>query len=199
MLTSIRRENGSVADVERPGFESAVTKSYPAAGRADLVIADESAAAKTIVKASPGTPVASALGVAFGSSRRGGDVLVSGQRPGEWLLIGVHDAVGALLARLDTSGHVSTVDQTHGQALFRLTGERAASTLEKLCSLDWSDQMTPDGAAASASVAKVNCDLIRDDADGTPSYLIACDRSYGQYLFDAIVDAGDEFAVGVAR
>ena len=38
--------------------------------------------------------------------------------------------------------------------------------LEKVCSLDWSDPMTPDGAVASASVAKVTCDIARNDVDG---------------------------------
>ena len=34
--------------------------------------------------------------------------------------------------------------------------------------------------------------------EGTPAYLVACDRSFGQYLFDALLDAGDEFGIGVA-
>ncbi len=93
---------------------------------------------------------------------------------------------------------MSVIDHTHSRALFRLTGTGSTSVLEKLCSLDWSDPMTPDGAAASAPVAGVTCDLVRDDVDGAPSYLIACDRSYGQYLFDALLDAGDELDIGVA-
>ena len=58
--------------------------------------------------------------------------------------------------------------------------------------------MSPDGAATSASVAKITCDVIRADIDDDPSYLIACDRSYGQYLFDALLDAGAEFDIGVS-
>jgi sarcosine oxidase gamma subunit len=30
---------------------------------------------------------------------------------------------------------------------------------------------------------------------GSPSYLILCDRSFGQYIFDTIVDAGTEFTI----
>ena len=44
-----------------------------------------------------------------------------------------------------------------------------------------------------ASVAKVTCDIVRNDVNGIRSYLISCDRSYGQYLFDAILDARHEF------
>ena len=92
---------------------------------------------------------------------------------------------------------MSVIDHTHSRALFRLTGADAASLLEKVCSLDWSDAMTPDGAVVSASIAKVTCDLTRQDHDGEPSYLIACDRSFAQYLFDALLDAGTEFGIGV--
>ena len=78
-----------------------------------------------------------------------------------------------------------------------VAGEAAASTLEKVCSLDWSDEMMPDGAVTSASVAKVACDVIRhDSATGsgtTTAYWIAADRSFGQYLHDALLDAAAEF------
>jgi len=63
--------------------------------------------------------------------------------------------------------------------------------------LDWSDAMTPNGAVASASVAKVTCDIARCDGDSAPSYMIFCDRSFGQYLFDALIDAGEEFGLAV--
>jgi hypothetical protein len=41
-------------------------------------------------------------------------------------------------------------------------------------------------------------DVIRDDlADSTRSYLIHCERSSGQHLFDCILDAGIEFGIDV--
>jgi len=98
---------------------------------------------------------------------------------------------------LREGGHLGVVDWTYGRAQFRLTGTAATRTLEKVCSLDWSDAMMPDGAVTSGSVAMVTCDLIRSDVDSTPSYLILCDRSFGQYLFDALIDAGDEFGLSV--
>jgi glycine cleavage system aminomethyltransferase T len=39
--------------------------------------------------------------------------------------------------------------------------------------------------------------VIRDDTGGARSYLLHCERSVGQYLFDAIVRAGAEFGIGV--
>ena len=135
------------------------------------------------------------MSVPFGSSRTEESVLIVGQRPDEFLLLGHETAIRVLLDGLDRAGHVSVIDNTHGRAMFRLTGAGSASVLEKLCSLDWNDHMTPDGAAVSGSVAKVTCDIVRNDLQGTPSYLISCDRSYGQYLFEVILDAGQEFSI----
>ena len=44
-------------------------------------------------------------------------------------------------------------------------------------------------------MAKLVTDVVRDDRDGTPSYLLHCERSSGQYLFDAVLDAGAEFGI----
>lgn len=181
-----------------PVFESPIVKAYPDGGVGPLTLADESSTAKTLVRAAADTPAAAQLGVRFGASRRDGDVLVCGQRPGEWMLLGTAEGNEAFLGALDRSGHVSVIDHTHSRALFGLTGSQAPAVLEKVCSLDWSEAMTPDGAVVSASVAKVTCDLVRDDRDGEASYRIACDRSYGQYLFDALLDAGNEYGILVA-
>jgi len=205
MLTSTRTECGSVAEL--PAFESPVSRSFvssegastePRRSGAALTLHDVSATTKIIVRAGPETVASHQMDTPFGTSRTEEGVLVVGQRPDEWIVLGPAAASRALVERLDRSGHVSVIDHTHSRALFRLTGDEAASVLEKLCSLDWNDHMTPDGAAVSASVAKVTCDIVRDDLDGTRSYLISCDRSYGQYLFDAILDARHEFGIGPA-
>ena len=206
MPTSTRMERESVAEL--PAFESPVSRrfvSYEDASEesrrsgAVVTLHDVSATTKIIVRAGPETVAHHQLDASFGTSRTGDGVLVVGQRPDEWVILGPAAASRAMVERLDRSGHVSVIDHTHSRALFRLTGDEASLVLEKLCSLDWNDHMTPDGAAVSASVAKVTCDIVRNDVDGTRSYLISCDRSYGRYLFDAILDARHEFAVGALR
>ena len=183
-------------------FESPVVRRYAIAKSGDLVLADASATVKWLVRASR-SPNAAAerLGAPFGSSRTvAGGALVLGSRPGEWVVLGTADTVTETvegLDGLDSSDFVTALDWTHGRALFRITGDSAPRMLEKVCSLDWSDPMTPDGAVVSASVAKVTCDIARNDVDGTPSYLVFCDRSFGQYLFEALIDAGDEFGLVV--
>jgi heterotetrameric sarcosine oxidase gamma subunit len=92
---------------------------------------------------------------------------------------------------------VTIIDLTHGRALVRITGPDAAGLLARLCGIDFHDDMTPDGAALRAPVAGVATDIIRDDRDGLPSYLLHCERSSGQYLFDTLVSAGESLAAGV--
>ncbi len=167
-------------------FESPLTKNYPD-GTGPLQLTDVSATTKLLVRSD-----IQQFGVRFGTSTTTGEALICGSRPGEWLILGNPEACTSAAATTDTNSFTNVIDHTHSRALFRLSGPPSASTLEKVCSLDWSDTMTPNGAVASASVAKVTCDIIRND-DGQPSYLLACDRSFGQYLFDALLDACHEF------
>ena len=187
---------------QSPAFESPVVRNYPASRAGDLTLSDESAVTKWLVRADAEGPTADLLGAPFGTSRAApGGALVLGSRPGEWIVVGTASEVAAAVAGLDgleEHEFCSALDWTHGRAMFRVTGASAARMLEKACGLDWSDHMTPDGAVVSASVALVTCDIARNDRDGFRSYLIFCDRSFGQYLFDALIDAGNEFGLSVA-
>lgn len=169
-----------------------------ASSRAALRIADCTPLAKILVRAQPDGAAASTLGAAHGRTRRSDQgVLVIGSSPGEWTLIGDANA-GALAERAceaDPDAFTSIIDQTHGRALIRLTGERSKDLLAKLCGIDLHESVTPNGTAFRSSVAKVVTDVARDDLDGVRCYLLHCERSSGQYLFDALFDAGLEFDI----
>ena len=173
---------------------------------AALTLTDHTPLAKVAVKASWGGAMAEILGVPFGrAARQSWDVdgavvgvLLNGVGPGEWLVLaapGQQDTAGDRLeksaARADEL--VTVVDVTHGRATVRLTGARSRDLLAKECGLDLADTVVPDAAASRSMVAGVAVDLIRDDRAGTRSYLVLCERSSGQYLFDALLDAGREF------
>ena len=187
--------------LESPAFESPVVRRYPTSSGGDLTLADVSATTKWLVRADADGPAADRLGATFGSSQVApSGALVLGSRPGEWIVLGTSEQVAGVIADLDgieAQEFMTALDWTHGRALLRVTGRDAVRMLEKVCGLDWSDLMTPDGAVTSASVAKVTCDIARNDTDGAPSYVIFCDRSNGQYLFDAVLDAGNEFGISV--
>jgi heterotetrameric sarcosine oxidase gamma subunit len=111
-----------------------------------------------------------------GTSSGSGVELVWSVSPGEWTVLG-------------SRPQGEPVDLTHVRAMFRLTGEEAASLINRVCALDLDDGMFPNGAAARTLFAGVATELIRDDADGLPSYLIVPSRSFHTYLREVIEDA----------
>jgi heterotetrameric sarcosine oxidase gamma subunit len=151
---------------------------------------------------------ASQGGASQGGASQDGGWLVVGSGPGEWLVLAPPDAAAAVTDWLgtvaaDAAGDefVSVTDLTHGRALVRVTGPDAADLLARLCGADLDDDMAPDGAALRSGVAGVATDIVRDDTmiDGAavPSYLLHCERSSGQYLFGALVSAGESLGIGV--
>ena len=168
---------------------------------AELTVADATPLAKVAVRAAHDGGMRAALGVPFGrAARDAGGRLVVGSGPGEWLVlagVGESSAARAQLAEAaaDVGELVSVVDLTHGRALVRLTGACSADLLAKVCGIDLAPSVTPDGTAFRSSVAGVVTDVVRDDAGPVASYLLHCERSSGQYLFDRLLDAGAEFAI----
>jgi len=167
---------------------------------AALTLTDQSALAKVAVR---GGDLTTPLGHA---DRDEDGNLRARLGPDEWLVVGeracerasghrggwVEPDTGEKLAA--TLPGVS-VDVTHGRALLRLTGARAADVLAAVCGIDLADDATPNGAALRTSMANLVTDIIRDDRDSTRSYLLGCERSTGQYLFDTLLDAGREFGI----
>jgi heterotetrameric sarcosine oxidase gamma subunit len=185
---------------EHAGWEvSAVSSS------AALRLIDLTPLGKVRVRAELGSPAAAALACAFGSARREGMSLVIGSGPDEWLLLSPAGRRPPLLESIPASdgrdpaagGLVSVVDVTHAGVLLRLTGADAAELLSRVCAVNLSDKTAPSGSAFRSSVARIVCDVVRDDVDGLRSYLLHGDRSSGQYLFDSLLEVGREFGIDV--
>jgi len=184
-----------------------VTDGWEVSGRrssAELTITDCTPLTKVQLRAPIGGQAAAALGVRFGrAARDAAGTLVVGSGPGEWLLLAPPGQAPdpERIAERGPGESVTWVDLTHGRALMRMNGTSAPTVLAKLCGVDLSNANTPDGAAFRTSVAALATDVIRDDlvsADGdTRSYLLHCERSSGQYLFDALLRAGAEFGIEI--
>jgi sarcosine oxidase subunit alpha len=191
---------GPVRHVGPPVARSPITVEPVAPGAAALTLTDLSAQALVHVRAPHDGAVAAALGP-FGRAERDAEgALVVGSGPGEWLVIGAPGTQDALRSRLEARAgapdeFVTIVDLTHGRALLRLRGERSADLLATVCGIDLADDVVPPGAALRTSVAKLVTDVVRDDVEGVPSYLLHCERSSGQYLANALLGAGAEFGV----
>ena len=170
----------------------------------DLTLTDCTPLAKVLLRAPVDGRVAGELAVPFGRAARDPvGILVVGSAPGEWLLIAPPGQAADLGARFERLADrvpgelVSVLDLTHGRAVMRLTGARAADVLAAVCGIDLSDTVTPDGAAFRSSVAALATDVIRADVAGVRSYLLHCERSSGQYLFEALLSAGRDFGLEI--
>ncbi len=192
-----------------PTSPEAVVAGWAVSGRRSVAaqtLTDQSPLTKVAVKASWDGAMAETLGVRFGRSARrsfdveaaAGKVLMTGSGPGEWMALAAPGMQAAVVDWLEKSAAgadelVTVVDLTHGRALVRLTGASSRDLLAKECAIDLDDAAFPDARALRSAVAGVATDLVRDDQDGVPSYLLHCERSSGQYLFDSLLDAGREF------
>ena len=184
-----------------------VIKGWEVSGRragAGLTLTDCTPLAKVGVRAPLRGGAAAQLAVPFGRAARDpGGTLVIGSGPGEWLLLAAPGQGPALIGRAEELAArfpgelITATDITHGRALVRLSGSRAGDVLAKVCGIDTGEGITPDGAAFRSSVAAVATDVIRDDTDGVPSYLLHCERSSGAYLFGELLAAGSEFGIEI--
>jgi heterotetrameric sarcosine oxidase gamma subunit len=167
---------------------------------------------KTLIRANTESAVAHILGVGRGrASRDDSGRLVAGIVHEEWLLIGSPGL--SLPSHLTASADggpelVTIVDVTHARALIRIVGTDSAKVISKLCAIDFGDRASPDNTALRTSMAGLAVEIVRndlanryDDAPGRDarlrSYLVLCERSAGQYLFNIFLDAGQEFGIDV--
>jgi heterotetrameric sarcosine oxidase gamma subunit len=154
--------------------------------------------AKVHLRVTDDQSVSSALGARFGRAAWAGSRLVIGSGPDEWLIVGPPGHASQITSELQdkirgaTSGPAVVVDLTHGRALLRLSGPETMALLRRVTALDLDDRLVPNGSALRTSVARVVTDLIRDDYEGQPSFLMHCERSSGRYLQQSLLAAGSD-------
>lgn len=161
-----------------------------------VVIADRSTLSKVQVRAAATPEVIEAMGTRFGRAVWRGDRLVVGSGPDEWLVIGATGAAAEIAEHLgSTAGaadprQADVMDLTHGRALIRVSGPQTMALMHRVTAVDLDDRLVPNGSALRSSLAKVVTDIVRDDRDGSPSFLLHCERSSGRYLQESLLAAG---------
>lgn len=176
---------------------------------AALRLLDLTACVKLLLRGAAHSPLCAVL-PPFGQARRVvSNLLVVAAIPEQWLLIGVPASAPVIRDWLNSNlkgSPLMLTDLTHACALLRLVGAQAARQLSKICAINFGTAAFPHGRAVRSSLAKVPCQIIRDDlprtpADGPPtsaevlSYLVISDRPAGAYIFDALLDAGAEYNI----
>lgn len=90
---------------------------------------------------------------------------------------------------------VSIINQTSELVGLSVAGPKSTRVLRKLCPLDFNDTDFSHLHVAQSSFAKTRATIIRRDQGEIPAFELFADRSYGGYLWDTILDAGQEFGI----
>ncbi|MBV8477545.1 MAG: hypothetical protein JOZ36_12840, partial [Acidobacteria bacterium] len=85
--------------------------------------------------------------------------------------------------------YVTDVSSVYTQ--FLLAGPRSRDILRKLTSLNV--QALENLACGQANLARVHSIVLRDELQGMPAFHILVGREYGESVWEAVLDAGDEF------
>lgn len=90
---------------------------------------------------------------------------------------------------------ITLTDITHGRAEIGVFGPSATTLLSRLCGLDFEESHFPNLTAKQSSVAKTPQIIIRHDFAGIRAYALIGDRSYGAYLWETAMKAGNDLGI----
>lgn len=117
--------------------------------------------------------------------------------PDEWLIVaeeGAADPAPRLGEALGTA-HVALTDVSEAYAIFALTGDKARAVLQKGSGLDLHRRSFRPGQVAQTLLARADVTLHQT---GDAAYEIYVRRSFAEYLWLWLEDAGREFDLAVA-
>ncbi|MDA0748295.1 MAG: hypothetical protein O2954_17395 [bacterium] len=97
--------------------------------------------------------------------------------------------------KVGSGGFVTATDKTCGLCEVRVIGLYSVALMQKVCGLNFRSEAFPDRAAQQSSVAKTNQIVVRRDLDGMPAFSLVGARSLGAYLWNVLVEAGQELKI----
>ena len=92
-------------------------------------------------------------------------------------------------------GCAHSVDITSARTGICVAGPEAQPTLAGVTEIDTSPHSFPDMSCAQGSLSQVHATLIRHDLDELPRYYIYVDRAYGEYIWEALLEAGKRYDI----
>ena len=92
-------------------------------------------------------------------------------------------------------GCIHLVDQTSSLAAMKLAGPRGSNTLAKLTDLNLTAKCFQDMTCSQSIMANVPVMVVRTDSNDQLCYQLFVSRDLGEFLWDAIMDAGHEWVI----
>lgn len=90
---------------------------------------------------------------------------------------------------------VHLTDRTSGFGRFLVCGPEASAVLRKVTSVDLRETIFPDLRCACAPMVAIRTIIVRRKRSKIPGYEIFFSFEYGEYLWDALMEAGQEFQI----
>ena len=119
--------------------------------------------------------------------------------PDEWLVVTpdrrIERIEHALRDALDGQ-HAAVTDVSHSRTILGLSGPDAHAVLAKGCPLDFHPRVFGPGRCAQSRLAK--CQVLIHRTSEAPAFEIYVHRSFAQYAWTWLEDAGREFGVRIA-
>ena len=119
--------------------------------------------------------------------------------PDEWLVVTPDRRIErirhALRDALDGQ-HAAVTDVSHSRTILALSGPDAHAVLAKGCPLDFHPRVFGPGCCAQSRLAK--CQVLIHRTSAAPAFELYVHRSFAQYAWTWLEDAGREFGVRIA-
>ena len=105
----------------------------------------------------------------------------------------VHARVESVIQQTADSACIHLTDVTSNFTATQIMGPRSRELLRKLTALDLRPAQFPDLSCAQGSLASIHALVLRADVQAHLAYQVYCGREFGAYVWDALLDAGQEF------
>ena len=119
--------------------------------------------------------------------------------PDEWLVAvperRVERIESELRGALDGQ-RAALADVSHSRAVLALSGPDARAVLSKGCPLDFHPRVFGPGRCAQSTLAR--CQMLIHQSSAAPAFEIYVPRSFAQYAWTWLMDAGQEFGIRIA-
>jgi sarcosine oxidase subunit alpha len=127
----------------------------------------------------------------------GQDAIVMGLASDDLLILTAPSQATSTLQLLSkgTEECAHAVDVSSGLAGVKVAGPEAHRLLSAVTPLNISPSAFPDMTCAQGMAAEIHGTVLRHDIGGILSYDLYFGREFGEYMWDALVEAGEEYGV----
>ena len=111
----------------------------------------------------------------------------------DFLVLTAPDHGGSMSASLDVAaeGSAHVFDLSSTLAAAQITGPQATHFLGAVTEFNCSPRAFPNGRCAQTQAAEIHATLLRADVGDLPSYQLFFGRDFGEYMWEALVEAAE--------